>query len=149
MRKYRKLFFWLILGAALFMTAYYVFYRKHGGSEKPMEFTFNMESGEGRLGIQSKEITSQTLMQGVVCVNNAENVSKIDLFMPDMGHGSSPPVLSKSTVIPKTLSIESQQATDFGCFNISKMEMFMPGLWQVRVFYKSGELAYFNVPVKD
>ena len=29
--------------------------------------------------------------------------------------------------------------------SLSKMEMFMPGMWQVRVFYKTDEVGIFDV----
>lgn len=115
-------------------------------------FLFSMSSETkdliGILGIQSTEISSETLMYGFICVNYASDVSKVDLFMPDMGHGSSPPVVSKLDEIPKGFKIPSTQASDYGCFNISKIEMFMPGIWQVRVFYKSHSEGIFTVDVK-
>lgn len=112
-----------------------------------MNFIFKMNGADniGMLGIESTELNSQTLLQGVLCVNHSSDVIKVDLFMPDMGHGSSPPVLSKMNNTPSMLDFENAKKFDYACFHISKMEMFMPGLWQVRVFYKSGDIGVFDV----
>lgn len=131
----------------LFITCVLYIYNLYSTLPNKMKFTYKMTNSEnvGMLGIQSKELNSQTLLQGVLCVGQASEVVKVDLFMPDMGHGSSPPVLSKTKELPPALNVDSPNKVDYGCFNISKMEMFMPGLWQVRVFYKTAKPGIFNV----
>lgn len=139
----------LFLGFLLAAVALFVRYNSANSSDK-MQFTFKMHGDPamqnvGMLGITSQALNSTTLLQGVLCVTHASEVSNVDLFMPDMGHGSSPPVLSKFDLVPAPLNIDSQDKPDYGCFQLSKMEMFMPGLWQVRVFYKNGETGLFDV----
>jgi len=147
MRKHKKVFFWLIVIALFIIGIVYISQRNKHASDTKMYFSYNMQGDRnlGKLGIQSPEINAQTMLTGTLCVANPEDVSKIDLYMPDMGHGSAPPLVSKSNLIPKSLRKEFKTKEDYGCFKLSKMEMFMPGLWQVRVFYQNGENGYFEI----
>lgn len=144
----KLLLLFLFLFFSLLVLWSYDNYRKN---KAQFVFLINNHSAEidGKLWIQSKELRSDTLMTGILCVTHATDVVKVDLFMPDMGHGSSPPVVKKSDQIPKELEMGHLNSLDYGCFNISKIEMFMPGLWQVRVFYKSYEEAIFAVDIKE
>jgi hypothetical protein len=134
------LFFLLMIALAYYKT-----------QKNKNKFIFSFEKNSeniGKLWIQSDEISSDTLMLGVLCVSHASDVSKVDLFMPDMGHGSSPPVVVKLDHVPEVLNILPINHSDYGCFKISKIEMFMPGVWQVRVFYKSYMESVFTIDVK-
>jgi hypothetical protein len=50
---------------------------------------------------------------------------QVDLWMPDMGHGSSPVEIEKSTTTP-------------GVYTIKKMYFIMNGAWQVRLHIVQG-----------
>ncbi len=145
MKSRKKLFFWIIV-IAVAIIGYVYFSQRKQHAEPKMYYSYTMQSttSTGALGIHSTELTSQTLLSGTLCVGEASKISKIDLYMPDMGHGSSPPVVSKTAKVPSKLKAYSTK-TDYGCYNISKMEMFMPGLWQVRVFYENGNSGTFDI----
>ena len=75
------------------------------------------------------------------------NLSKVDLYMPNMGHGSEPPKVTTHDV-PQELSQFSKKTNGFGCYLVDSMQLFMPGKWQVRAFYKNGDEGIFNLEVQ-
>ena len=89
---------------------------------------------------------SKIMATALACVEEVANVEKVDLYMPDMGHGSQLPTVSLAEV-PKNLKILASAGIGFGCLNIGSMQLFMAGLWQVRLFYKNGYVGLFNVEV--
>jgi hypothetical protein len=103
----------------------------------------------GVLHITSPVLTSRQMLEGILCVENVSDVSKIDLFMPDMGHGSQPPVVARSYGIPSEFLAGSQGKKDFGCYKVSQMQLYMSGLWQVRVLYKNKTMGTFSVQLED
>lgn len=92
--------------------------------------------------------TSKNMSFGTLCLDHVQNVKKVDLFMPDMGHGSAPPIVSQ-TKIPDQLSDKEKGNTDFGCLKIDSMQLFMPGLWQVRVFDDHGVVGIFDLDLAN
>lgn len=93
--------------------------------------------------ILSTKPTSKDMVSGTICLEQISKVTKVDLFMPDMGHGSAPPEVSKTT-IPDAFS-DQKDKPDFGCLQVDHMELFMPGLWQVRVFHDNGVFGIFDL----
>jgi hypothetical protein len=67
---------------------------------------------------------------------------RVVLFMPDMGHGSSPTKIAKLPDTP-------------GLFRVTKMYFTMPGVWEVRVTLKIPEtdpevaVASLNLPAEE
>ncbi|MGZ5280076.1 MAG: FixH family protein, partial [Pseudobdellovibrionaceae bacterium] len=53
---------------------------------------------------------------------------RVVLFMPDMGHGSSPTKIAKLDTAP-------------GLYRVSKVYFTMPGLWEVRVTHRPANAA--------
>jgi len=53
---------------------------------------------------------------------------RVVLFMPDMGHGSSPTKIAKLDTNP-------------GLYRVSKIYFTMPGLWEVRVTHRPANAA--------
>lgn len=101
----------------------------------------------GKLVLTAKP-TSKDMVSGTLCLDGISKVKKIDLFMPDMGHGSAPPTVSE-TDVPEEFFLQKQGKTDFGCVLVERMELFMPGLWQVRVFSDSNEMGHFDVNLSE
>ena len=98
----------------------------------------------GTLIITSGVPNSQDMANGLLCLENAKNLEKVDLFMPDMGHGSEPPKVTPIGV-PEEFSKYNKTGSNFGCYSVESMQLFMPGSWQVRVFYKDGIIGIFSI----
>lgn len=117
-------------------------------------YTYQMQSSQqekevvfGKLILAANPI-SKDMASGTLCLDGISKVKKVDLFMPDMGHGSAPPMVSVMDT-PKSFFIEKQGKKDFGCLKIERMELFMPGLWQVRVFSDVGQMGYFDLNLAE
>lgn len=98
----------------------------------------------GNLIITNGVPSSQDMASGVLCIENSSNLEKVDLYMPDMGHGSEPPKVT-SIKIPIDFVNYSKSVPNFGCYSVESMQLFMPGIWQVRVFYKDGNTGIFTI----
>ena len=70
-----------------------------------------------------------------ICGADSKNIKKINLFMPEMHHGSSIPTITKDESSPD-------------CLKINNMDFFMEGHWNVRIFYKNGSKCIVSVDVK-
>ncbi len=139
-----KWFYFLII---LLIGASFFIYKKCHVPQVKDEAAFFMKAPKKEFGvlmITSGIPDSQNMASGIVCVENAPSVNKIDLFMPDMGHGSEPPKVTSSPV-PKEFFKYNNSVPNFGCYTIESMQLFMPGMWQVRVFYKEGAMGIFTV----
>jgi hypothetical protein len=101
----------------------------------------------GSLVILSGEPNSQNMANALLCVENSNDIDKVDLFMPDMGHGSEPPKVT-SALVPKEFSKQLNTIPNFGCYSVESMQLFMPGTWQVRAFYKDGVVGIFTLMLK-
>ncbi|APJ03529.1 hypothetical protein [Silvanigrella aquatica] len=135
--------------------------------EKPVDFEYSMKTGDydkatgkvthqdsvdpskylGMLQFNAKP-DSKNMATALVCAEQVAKIEKVDLYMPDMGHGSQPPTVAKGN-IPSNLQSQAGSGIGFGCLNISNMQLFMPGLWQVRLFYSDGKVGLFNVEIGD
>lgn len=148
----------LIIGAIL------VFYLNN---KKSLEFNYSMltklydeKTGEvimdteklpnhyfGLLQFKTKPNTKD-MAQAIVCAEDISNVNKVDLYMPEMGHGSQPPMVANDSV-PTNLREHVSKRNGFGCLKIENMQLFMPGLWQVRIFYKNGTVGLFHLDILE
>ncbi|BBH52901.1 hypothetical protein [Fluviispira sanaruensis] len=115
------------------------------------------ESYFGSLSFIGSEPNSKDMAQAILCVDQVADIEKIDLYMPDMGHGTQPPVVNKHEDISVAFkdkisaALKEKAAANpyFGCIHISAMQLYMPGLWQVRVFYKNDTVGLFDFNIKD
>lgn len=98
----------------------------------------------GTMILISGKANSQDMANGIVCLENAKDLDKVDLFMPDMGHGSEPPKVTPINV-PNEFSKYNKTISNFGCYSVESMQLFMPGFWQVRIFYKDGTMGIFGL----
>lgn len=80
----------------------------------------------------STDCVTVTTSTSLFCANTSGLAKKADLWMPEMGHGSSPTRLS--------------EAAD-GCTKIDEMDFFMAGKWEVRVTSSQNELFVFPINV--
>ncbi len=87
---------------------------------------------------------SQIMSSGILCLEHAAEIKKIDLYMPQMGHGSTPPVVTPQKDSHDTTNPSSQK-----CFELSSLQFFMPGVWQVRVFYEKNILGIFELSLEE
>jgi hypothetical protein len=91
---------------------------------------------------------SKNMASAIVCAEQVSNIDKVDLYMPDMGHGSQPPIVLNGD-IPSKLKSRASEEIGFGCLNLSGLQLFMPGNWQLRVFYQNGKVGLFNINISE
>lgn len=91
---------------------------------------------------------SKNMSTALLCVQQSKLVDKVDLYMPDMGHGSQPPTI-QSIEIPANIKTKAPNGNDLGCFKVENMQLFMTGPWQMRVFYQNGILGYFDISIAE
>ena len=89
---------------------------------------------------------SKNMSQSILCVQDHQIVDKIDLYMPDMGHGSQPPTIEKIEM-PSNIRSKASSEIQLGCFKLDNMQLFMTGDWQIRVFYQNGNLGLFDLKI--
>lgn len=77
---------------------------------------------------------SSKIKSGSLCVNEKSDLTSAELWMPDMGHGSSPTSLVKRDLL---------------CTDVNQMEFFMDGKWEIRTQLASGETLDFDVNIKE
>ncbi len=141
--------FMIVLGSGYFVYKKYFFAKSKDETAFFMQMSKKGESKSfGIFLAQGTHFTSRDMANGVLCLERAADVEKIDLFMPDMGHGSEPPVVSQVSV-PKELINYGLNMPNYGCFSIKKMQLFMPGLWQLRVIFKDKNLGIFNINIDN
>ncbi len=121
-------------------------YDKNSGKVLELESNQNTKYF-GRLQFFTKP-NSKNMSESLVCVQQAKIVDKIDLYMPDMGHGSQPPTIH-SVDIPKNIMTKASSEIYLGCFKLENMQLFMTGAWQVRVFYHDGYLGVFDIQITE
>jgi hypothetical protein len=79
------------------------------------------------------EVTS-AVTTAVVCSQPPATISQATLWMPDMGHGSSP-----TTLVPQ----------DNQCTRVERLDFLMSGLWELRVTLLDGDSGVFSFDVAD
>ena len=80
------------------------------------------------------DIPSGNSRSGAFCTNEKSQLVEAVLWMPDMGHGSSPTALVQDTN---------------GCTKINDIDFFMGGKWEIRAQLESGEKFVFAFDVKE
>lgn len=155
----------VVLGMIVLIVGVILIFIKN--KEKPLSFEYSMETADydkvtGKVSQVDRESpskyigmlqfvtkpNSKDMAAALVCAEQIAKVEKVDLYMSDMGHGSQPPILSKGN-IPANLKNHSSSEIGFGCLNITSMQLFMPGNWQVRLFYNDGKVGLFHIDVDD
>jgi hypothetical protein len=141
-----KIFYLFILLTAILFGGF--IYKKYFFHQAKNQTAYLMKSDSnklfGTLIITSGTPISQEMSNGFLCIENMSQLDKVDLFMADMGHGSEPPKVTHIST-PSELLRYQNTVTDFGCFSIESMQLFMPGTWQVRVFYKNNTMGIFTL----
>lgn len=155
----------LILGILIGIIGAVLVYLKN--KEKPLNFeysmktsTYNKNAGKvldvnpsippkylGTLQFKTKP-NSKNMASALICVEQYKNIEKVDLYMPDMGHGSQPPTVVAGQV-PANLQSQASEGIGFGCLTLDNMQLFMTGLWQVRVFYFDGSVGLFDFQIGE
>ncbi|WGL59568.1 hypothetical protein QEJ31_13640 [Pigmentibacter sp. JX0631] len=161
MSNFTKIF--LLLGIIVAVIALVLLFFKKGETKPLIEIsmhlaTYDKKSGNvenlspnhnqkafGILQFFSKP-NSKNMSQSILCVQDHQIVDKIDLYMPDMGHGSQPPTIEK-TDIPSNIRSKASSEIQLGCFKLDNMQLFMTGDWQIRVFYQNGNLGLFDLKI--
>jgi hypothetical protein len=94
------------------------------------------ESGAGRqmtLSFAEDEVTA-AVQTAVLCAEPAAAITTAKLWMPDMGHGSSPTALVRQ---------------DDACTRVERLNFLMPGLWELRVGFADGDAGTFSFSVSQ
>ncbi|KAB8033798.1 hypothetical protein [Fluviispira multicolorata] len=157
----------LILGLLVAGISAFVFNKKTEKKQEPQQLTmitkiYNKETGKveetashspenyfGTISFLGGEPNSKNMAQAIFCADQIAEIEKVDLYMPDMGHGSQPPTVAEHKEIPALLKDKAAANPYFGCLHISSMQLFMPGLWQVRAFYKNDTVGIIDITLKD
>jgi hypothetical protein len=71
---------------------------------------------------------------GTICSSEDNALTKAVLWMPDMGHGSSPTRIKQ---------------IDARCALVERMNFMMSGFWEVRAEFGDGDKAVFGLTVED
>lgn len=79
-----------------------------------------------------QKVGARGVYQGSLCTSPSQEVAQIKLWMPDMGHGSSPTAL---------------EVVNDRCIRVTKINFMMAGLWEIRLVYKDGSMAQTSLEV--
>ena len=82
--------------------------------------------------LMDQPVRTKGVYHGSLCTAQADQVSQVKLWMPDMGHGSSPTTL--------------EMAGD-SCLRVKKINFMMPGLWELRIQFKDGSTSQVALEV--
>lgn len=107
-----------------------------GAQASTAGLTLSTKTVAGRdmtLSFSQEEVTS-AVTTAVVCSQPPAAISQAKLWMPDMGHGSSP-----TTLIPQ----------DNQCTRVERLDFLMSGLWELRVTLMDGDSGVFSFDVAD
>lgn len=77
---------------------------------------------------------TQTVRTAALCVESQTRVTMAKLWMPDMGHGSSPTRLTEMTP---------------GCTKVERINFLMEGAWEIRVTLDGGDKGTLAVEVEE
>ncbi len=70
------------------------------------------------------------IYQGSLCLQNAPQVKRVRLFMPDMGHGSSPTKLVSATG---------------ECVRVEEINFMMDGAWEILVYQQDAPTTTLSI----
>ena len=139
---FKSKIFYVVLILVL-VSAFFV-YKKVAKKNNSNEVAYFMKPTDqklwGVLVLTSGVPDSQNMANGFLCLEQASQLEKVDLYMPDMGHGSEPPKVTQISV-PAQFAKYNSSIANLGCYSIESMQIFMPGTWQVRIFNKGKEGA--------
>ena len=127
---YRKVF----LAIAGFMASSWAIVSVAEVHSETMELTQTAVSVAGRqltLSFSQDTVTS-AVKTATFCGTPQGQVTLAKLWMPDMGHGSSP------------TSLTVQNAN---CTRIDRMNFLMPGTWELRISFADGDSGVFTIDV--
>lgn len=82
----------------------------------------------------SQDVVTSAVKTAVVCTGQGIDISQAKLWMPDMGHGSSPTALVRQD--------------DF-CTRVDRLNFLMPGDWELRVTLVDGDSGVFTFNVAE
>jgi len=99
--------------------------------------TENIKERSGTLEFK-KVPKSKVMASATLCADDEKEIKHIELWMPTMGHGSSPVKETHDPHAPKK-----------PCKKLEKMSFSMTGLWYVRVRYNDGSIYVFEYDVKE
>lgn len=77
-------------------------------------------------------VQTSGIYKGSLCQQNAAQVKKVRLFMPDMGHGSSPTDLAPATA---------------ECLRVENINFMMGGLWEIWVYQPDGTSTMLSLAI--
>lgn len=81
----------------------------------------------------SGDAVTETTEEATLCSEPRAALAEAKLWMPDMGHGSSPTSLTRG---------------DEGCTKVADINFLMPGAWQIKVRFADGDHGVFDVQVQ-
>ena len=82
----------------------------------------------------SQDVVTSAVKSAVVCSEPAADLSQAKLWMPDMGHGSSPTTLIRQDEL---------------CTRVDRLNFLMPGVWELRVTLVDGDSGVFTFDVAN
>ncbi len=105
-------------------------------SEFPSGSLFEVRSISGReMTLKFAEDSLTTAVKSAtVCVQPPSPVVSVKLWMPDMGHGTSPTALGSEVS---------------GCTPIHRINFLMGGLWELKVNFADGDSGVFMFDVSE
>jgi hypothetical protein len=97
------------------------------------EFSMSTRSGKTfTLETTGDQVTQKT-NEFVICGQGVEALTKVKLWMPEHGHGSS--------------AVQLGPVSE-GCRLVTRVNFTMPGLWEVRVELSDGDAGVFSLDVE-
>ena len=106
----------------------------HGVNGSTHGVTLTASSAAGRELTLSffQDVVTTSVKSAVVCSEPAAPIALAKLWMPDMGHGSSP------------TSLVRQEGP---CTQVDRLNFLMPGVWELRITLDDGDVGVFTFNV--
>jgi hypothetical protein len=104
------------------------------GATGGLTFTANSAAGRSMTLNFSQDVVTSSVKSAVVCSEPAAELSLAKLWMPDMGHGSSPTTLVRQ---------------DDRCTRVDRLNFLMSGVWELRVTHNDGDTGVFTFDVVE
>ena len=101
------------------------------GSIESVFDTVTQKGHQLRLRFESDPVTTKSKL-AFLCTDSAASPSQAKLWMPDMGHGSSPTKLV---------------AAANSCTRVEKINFLMEGAWEIRIKLSDNDIGTFNFDV--
>jgi hypothetical protein len=123
MNQYLKMIFFALVGI----------FGLHGATSKAAEFSMSTRGGKVLTLETAADQVTQKTTDFVICGETVDAITKVKLWMPEHGHGSSAVQLG---------------ATSEGCRVVTKVNFTMRGLWEVRIELNDGDTGAFELDVE-